>query len=60
LTFDDLQHTQGYRKQTVYLSSKLANLWPPATLYSSRQSHDVKAARRLWTASEELTGVRLD
>jgi hypothetical protein len=40
VTFDDLQHTQGYRKRTVYRSLKLANLWPPATLYSSRQSHD--------------------
>ena len=46
MTFDDPQHTQVYRKRTVYRSSKQANLWP-ATLYASRQSHDVDMERRL-------------
>ena len=46
VTFDDPQHTQVYRKRTVYRSSKQANLWP-ATLYASRQPHDVDTERRL-------------
>ena len=51
MTFDDLQHTQGYRKRTVYRSLKLANLWPPATLYWSLQSHDVDVIRSVTACS---------
>jgi hypothetical protein len=29
----------------------------PKLAHSSRQSHDTAIARRLWTVSEELTGV---